>query len=227
MAHKNDVEEQQNAIDRLNDNLSSASEKVAANKKIIFWVVGIIAICAAFTLSYLFIYRNPRLNKSFEAYNEVEIKAMGNDSIAAAEYSKVAEQYGSNDAGKLAALSAAESYYNMGKYKEAASKLENFSSSEPVLDANAKVLCGDCYVNLKDYDKALDCYKKALSKADGNEQIAVRVLLKEANVYDAQKKYDKALECYETIQKDYPEFRPGNGVGIEAYIEREKARLGK
>lgn len=226
MAQKNDVENQ-NAIDRLNDNLSAASEKVAANKKVIFWIVGIIAICAAFTLSYLFIYRNPRLNKAYEAYNEVEIKAMGNDSIAAAEYSKVADSYSGNDAGKLAALSAAESYYNLGKYKEAAAQLEDFSSSEPVLEANAEVLCGDCYVNLKNYDKALDCYKKALSKADGNPQIAVRVLLKEANIYDAQKKYDKALECYETIKKDFPEFRPGNGVGIDAYIEREKARLGK
>ncbi|MBD5291395.1 MAG: tetratricopeptide repeat protein [Bacteroides sp.] len=226
MAQKNEVDNQ-NAIDRLNDNLSSASEKVAANKKIIYWVVGIIAVCAAFTLSYLFIYRNPRLNKAYEAYNEVEIKAMGNDSIAAAEYKKVADSYGSNDAGKLAALSAAESYYNMGKYKEAAAELDRFSTSEPVLEANAKVLEGDCYVNLKNYDKALSCFDKALSLAKGNEQIAVRVLLKEANIYDAQKKYDKALSCYETIKKEYPNFQPGNGAGIDAYIEREKARLGK
>ena len=226
MAQKNEVDNQ-NAIDRLNDNLSSASEKVAANKKIIYWVVGIIAVCAAFTLSYLFIYRNPRLNKAYEAYNEVEIKAMGNDSIAAAEYKKVADSYGSNDAGKLAALSAAESYYNMGKYKEAAAELDRFSTTEPVLEANAKVLEGDCYVNLKNYDKALSCFDKALSLAKGNEQIAVRVLLKEANIYDAQKKYDKALSCYETIKKEYPNFQPGNGAGIDAYIEREKARLGK
>ena len=152
---------------------------------------------------------------------------MGNDSIAATEYKKVADSYSGTDAGELAALSAAEAYYNFGKYKEAAACLEGFSTSEPVLGANALVLTGDCYVNLKQYDKALDYFKKALNKADKNPQIAPRVLLKEANVYDEQKKYDKALECYEQIKADYPQFEVGNGLGIDAYIAREKARLGK
>lgn len=226
MANKNEVEEQ-NAIDKLNDNLSSASERIAQNKNVIFWIVGGIAIVAAFVLSYLFIYRNPKLNKAFEAYNQVEIQAQGNDSIAAAEYKKVADQYDGTDAGDLAALSAAESYYNLGKYKEAVTYLEKFSTSEPVLAANALILNGDCYVNLKQYDKALDCYQEAVSKADGNPQIAPRALLKEANIYDAQKKYDKALGCYEQIKNDYPTFQLGNGVEIDAYIARENARLGK
>lgn len=225
MANKNEVEE--NAIDKLNSNLSNASERIANNKKIIFWVVGGIAIVAAFVLSYFFIYRNPKLNKAFEAYSQVESKAMGNDSIAATEYKKVADSYSGTDAGELAALSAAEAYYNLGKYKEAAACLEGFSTSEPVLGANALVLTGDCYVNLKQYDKALDYFKRALNKADKNPQIAPRVLLKEANVYDEQKKYDKALECYEQIKADYPQFEVGNGLGIDAYIAREKARLGK
>lgn len=226
MANKNEVEEQ-NAIDKLNTNLGTAGEKIANNKKIILWVVGGIAVVAAFVLSYFFIYRNPKLNKAFEAYTQVEIQAQGNDSIAAGEYKKVADKYSGTDAGELAALSAAESYYNLGKYKEAAQCLEGFSTSEPVLMANALALTGDCYVNLKQYDKALDYFKKAVSKGDKNPQIVPRVLLKEANVYDEQKKYDKALECYEQIKADYPQFEVGNGIGVDAYIAREKARLGK
>lgn len=226
MAKKYEVEEQ-NAIDKLNTNLGNAGETIANNKKIILWVVAGIAIVAAFVLSYFFIYRNPKLNKAFEAYSQVEIQALGNDSIAAGEYKKVADKYSGTDAGELAALSAAEAYYNLGKYKEAAACLEGFSTSEPVLAANALALTGDCYVNLKQYDKALDYFKKAVSKADKNPQIAPRVLLKEANVYDEQKKYDKALECYEQIKADYPQFEVGNGLGIDAYIAREKARLGK
>lgn len=220
-------EEEQTTLDKLNSNLGSASEKIAQNKHIIFWIAGGIAVVAAFVLSYLFIYRNPKLNKAFEAYNQVEITAMGNDSIAAAEYKKVADNYSGTDAGDLAALSAAESYYNLGKYKEAAAQLENFSSSEPILAANAEVLKGDCYVNLKKYDQALDCFKNAIGKADKNPQIVPRVLLKEANIYDAQKKYDKALECYEQIKNDFPKFELGNGMSVDAYIAREKARLGK
>lgn len=226
MANNKEVEEQ-NAIDKLNTNLGSASEKIAQNKKVIFWAVGGIAVVAAFILSYLFIYRNPKLNKAFEAYNQVEIQAMGNDSIAAAEYKKVADKYSGTDAGDLAALNAGEVLYDQGKYQEAAKYLEQASISEPVLAANTLALTGDCYVNLKKYDQALDFYGKAISKADKNPQIVPRVLLKEANVYDEQKKYDKALECYQQIKNDYPTFQLGNGASIDAYIAREEARLGK
>lgn len=224
--NKQDIEDQ-NAIDRLNNNLGQASEKIAANKKVIFWAVGAIAVVAAFVLSYLFIYRNPHINRSFEAFNAVEITANGNDSLAAAEYKKVSEKYGSSDAGQLAALSAAETYYTMGKYKEAVALLEKTDISEPVLGSNALVLRGDCYVNLKEYDKALDSFKKAISVADQNPQIVPRVLLKEANVYDAKKNYAEALKCYEKIKSDYPQFALGNGASIDAYIAREAERLAK
>lgn len=227
MASQKQTQQEENAIDKMNTQLTAAGNKIANNKKIIVWILGAILVVGAFTLSYLFIYRNPRIEKSFEAYNKVELQSLGNDSIAAAQYMQVADQYKGNDAGRLAALSAGEALYNEGKYEEAASYLSRFSSSDPVLNANALVLTGDCYVNLKKYDEALDTYNKAIRKADGNEQIVPRVLLKEANIYDAQKKYDKALECYMSIKNDFPTFQLGNGLGIDAYIERENARLGK
>lgn len=160
MANNHEAEEA-NAIEKINDNLSSATEKIANNKKVIYWTIGGILVIAAFIVSYLYIYRNPRLNRSFEAYNQVEILAQGNDSTAAAEYAKVADKFGGNDAGHIAALNAAEHYYTLGKYKEALNYLDKFSTSEPILAANALVLKGDCQVNLKQYDQAIDSYKKA------------------------------------------------------------------
>lgn len=227
MATNNKQQQEENTIEKLNSNLTSAGEKIANNKKSIYLVVALIAVVAAAIAAYIFLYRNPRVNASTEAFNQVEVSAMGNDSVMAAEYKKVAYKYSSTDAGKLAALSAAESFYNQKKYKEAIEMLDEFSNSEPVLAANALVLKGDCYVNLKKYDEALECYEKATSKAGDNSQIVPRVLLKEANIYDAQKKYEKALECYEEIAEDYANFQLGNGLTVEAYIEREKARLGK
>ena len=161
-----------------------------------------------------------------EAYNQVEITAVGNDSIAAAEYKKVAEKYPHTPAGHLAALEAAEDFYDQGKYKEALECLDKANIDEKVLKANAIILKGDCYVNLKQYDKALDEFKDAVKKGDKNDQIVPRALLKCANIYDEQKKYAKALECYEQIKNEYPSFQLGN-TSIDAYIEREKARLGK
>ena len=64
-----------------------------------------------------------------------------------------------------------------------------------------------------------------MKAADGNPQIAPGILMKEANIYEAQKKYAQALEVYEQIKKDYPEFH--YGMGMDAYIARAKARLGK
>lgn len=223
----NKNEQDESAIEKLNSNLTGASERIAQNKKAVFLTLGITVLIAAIVLCYVFFFRNPKVNRAFEAYNQVEISAAGNDSVAAVEYKKVGDKYSGTDAGKLAYLSAAESLYNTGKYKEAIECLDKFSSSEAVLESNALVLKGDCYVNLKKYDDALGCYDKAVKKAGVNEQIVPRVLLKEANIYDEQKKYDKALECYEKISKEYPMFTPGNGVTIEAYAEREKARLGK
>lgn len=225
MANKQEVEEQ-NAIDKLNENLGNASEKIAENKKVIFWLTGAVAVVAALVIAYIFLYRNPQADKAFEAYNEVEIKAMGNDSIAAAEYKKVADNYG-GDAGELAALSAGQALYDQGKYQDAIKYLDKAQTGEKVLDANTLALIGDCYVNLKKYDDALGFFQKAISKADGNPQIVPRVLLKEANVYDEQKKYDKALDCYKQISSEFPNFTPGNGASIDAYIAREEARLGK
>ena len=138
----------------------------------------------------------------------------------------VANQYESDTAGKLAALNAGEILYNEGRYEEAAEYLRKFSCGDDVLEANALILTGDCYVNLEKYPEAIDYYQKAIRKANGNPQIVPRVLLKEANVYDAEQNYTKALECYQIIKDSYPGFQLGNSLDIDAYIAREAARIG-
>ncbi|MCH5242626.1 MAG: tetratricopeptide repeat protein [Muribaculaceae bacterium] len=226
MASHRDKHQEETAIDRMNSHLTDASSKIADNKKIIIIAVGIILVVAAFVLSYLFIYKNPHVEKAFEAYNGVETQAL-NDSTAAAQYMEVADQYGSDDAGKLAALSAGEALYNQGRYEEAVKYLKKFSTKDDILEANALVLTGDCYVNLENYDEAINYFQKAIRKANGNPQIVPRVLLKEANVYDAQGNFGKALECYQQIKNNFPEFKLGNGMEMDAYIAREIARMGE
>ncbi len=224
---ENNNRQDSNAIDEIHEQLTGAGQKVAANKKIIYWVIGVIAVIAVFVGSYFWIYRNPGLNNSWAAYSQVEQTALGNDTIRAREYAKVADKYGHFDAGKVAALSAAESYYNIGKYQEAVKYLEKFSTSDDVLAAQAKMLLGDSYVNLKKYGEALSAYDACIRKAGGNPQIVPVALYKEANVYDEQKNYQGALDCYKRIQTEFPTFQFANGMAVEAYIAREEARLGK
>lgn len=227
--HNNETE--QTAIDNLNTHLTSAGQKVADNKKYIWWVLGIIVAIAAIILSYLYFFRTPRVNKATDAYDKVElqeIKGEITDSIATANYMKVADEYDGTPAGETAALAAGEGNYKLGNWDKAIKYLEMFDSNEPVIEATSRMLLADCYVNKgeKFYGQALDAYAKAKRLADDNPQIVPMILFKEARVYDAQKNYSEALKCYEEIKNAYPEFVPGS-MTIDAYIAREKARLGK
>lgn len=223
----NDKKTEETGLDQINNTLTSAGEKLANNKKIIYWTVGAIVLVGVFVASYFFIYRNPNNNKAWEAYAKVEQKAMGNDSIAAAEYKTIADKYSNTDAGNIAALEAGTALYNQGKYEEAAKYLKKFDTDDEVLAANAYILTGDCLVNLKKYDEAITFFQKGVKEGKGNEQIVPRALLKMAVVYDEQKNYEKALSCYQQIASEFPNFQPGTGLGIEAYVAREEARLGK
>ncbi len=225
MASSNQTPEQPDTLETLNSGLTNLGKSIETNKKAMGLAMGGILLVAVVVFAYIYLYHIPQNNKAMEAYNKVELTAMGNDSVTAAAYKKVADEYGSTTAGNLAALSAGESFYNAGEYKEAAKYLEEFSTRDEVLSANAKILLGDCYVNLKEYDAAIRAFESAVKEADGNPQIAPRALLKQAVVYDEQKKYGNALKCYETIKADFPEFSFGNGLSIDSYIEREKARM--
>lgn len=225
MANTNQHEDP-STLDNLNNGLTNVGRQIFVNKSAIYVAFGALLVVAAATLCYIYFFRNPKNDRAWDAYNKVEMTAT-NDSVAAKEYKKVADEFGSTDAGKVAALSAAQAYYSIGDYKTAAEYLQKFKTKDEVLEANAKVLLGDCYVNLKKYDDAIAAYNEAVRKAGGNPQIVPRVLLKEANVYDEQKKYGDAEKCYQTIKSDFPEFQLGNGVSIDAYIEREQARQGK
>ena len=224
MASTNQTPEQNDALDSLNNRLTDFGRTVETNKRAMGIALAGIIFVAAVTFAYLYLYRIPRNNKAMEAYNKVELTAMGNDSVAAAQYKKVADEFSGTNAGNLAALSAAETLFESGKYAEAAKYLEKFSSSDDVMEANAKILLGDCYVNSNKLDDAIKAFNAAVKDGKGNPQIAPRALLKLAVVYDSQNKYADALKCYEQIKNEYPEFALGNGLSVDSYIEREKAR---
>lgn len=227
---KNNKEEKTTVVENLDSHLTRAGQKVANNKKFIFICVGIVAVVAAFVLSYLFIYRNPRLQNSWAAFNKVLLmqqKGELNDSTSAAEYQKVSTNFNGMPAGNVAALAAAQAYYKVKNYPAAIKLLEKLDLSEPVLESQAKALLGDCYVNTDKFDQAISTFDQAIKIADGNPVLVPVYLLKEANIYNYQKKFDKSLACYEQIKKEYPKYQFADGHDIDYYIEREKAYAGK
>lgn len=151
--------------------------------------------------------------------------AAQNDSIALSLYEKAADA--GYKSGNRAAAQAAVILYSQGKYQEAINYLDDASLDDNIASAGVEALKGDCYVNLDNYDKALSCYKKAISEADENPEIVPFILVKMANIYRAQQKYADEAKAYETIIKEYPAYTASTRIDIKKYYERAKAMAAK
>ncbi len=215
--------ETQTGVDNLNDTLTGIEQTVEKNQKLIMWAcIGVVAV-VAIILIYMFAIRKPGIENSNNAIGQADLEMLvGNDSTALVQYQQVADEY-SYEAGNRAALNSAILLYKKGKYQEALDYLSKYSSKENVIGATAKSLEGDCYVNLDKLDEAISCYEKAVKISDKNPALTPYFLMKEANVYNAQKNYAKEAEAYQTIIDEYPGFGNRMNIDFEKYVERANA----
>ncbi len=88
-------------------------------------------------------------------------------------------------------------------------------------------LLGDCYVNLKEYDKAVSAFDRAIKLADGNEAYAPLFMLKKATVLHELKKFDDEAALYQDIKDKFPQFAQSMNLNVDKYLERAKALAGK
>lgn len=243
MANKNNqAQEAQTGIENLDQSLSSFSSKIEKHGKKIGLVVTAVVVVAIAAIGFVFWNRHSDA-ESAKKYSGIESKVTAQamkadpsvqDSVYKATKIKELQAIAKSDAGKaggnLANLDLAEMYYESGKYNEAVKCLNETKVSEPAMKAGAKILLADCYVNMKKYGEALSALNEAADLAAETPEIAVRALLKKALVLDEQKKYGDALAVYEKIISEYPQTAAqisAAGMNVEAYAERERARLGK
>ena len=189
------------------------------NKKIFIYSaigIGVVGV----VLAIVFTVRHFGSKAQDEAIGKADIAYLtANDSVSQA---KAMEQYkavadaGSYDANERAQLYVAADFYQKGKYKEALEYLDKPSVSSDIIEAAIYSLKGDCHVNLKEYDEAIE-------SADNNPVLTPFILKKKANLYHEQKKYGEEFECYETIRRDFPGAIPE----VEKYYERAKKLAGK
>lgn len=227
MANNKPNEETRTSIDEVNETLTGIGEKVQSNPKVIVWSCVAVAAVVAIILIYVYAIRQPGQTAANNALGQADMELlMGNDSIALAKYQQVAAEHG-YDAGNLANLNAAILLYRDGKYEEALNYLKDYSSSESIIGASAKSLEGDCYVNLKKYPEAIDCYKQAVKISDNNPHYTPAFLMKEATVLREQKDFKAEAAVYEQIVNDYPTYGNEIGVDIQKYLERAQDAASK
>lgn len=216
-----------NGIEALNDSLTGIEQKVEKNKKIIMWASVGVAAVVVLVLIYIFGIRKPGIENANNAIGQADLELiMGSDSTALAQYQAVADEYG-YAAGNRAALNSAIILYRQGKYQDAINYLSKYSGKESVIGATAKALEGDCYVNLDQLDNALSCFEKAVKISDNNPSLTPYFLMKEANVYNAQKNYEAEAKVYQTLIDDYADFGPRMGIDFQKYLDRAEAMAGK
>lgn len=138
---------------------------------------------------------------------------------------KIANEGGS-DAANIANYLAGICYYRMAQYKEAIKYLEEFDAQgDKAVSPTALSALAHCYVCDKQFDKAVNTFKKAANKAN-NETLTPMFQLEAGKILESQNKKTEAHEIYMQIKKDYPKFgmtQQGMGVSeIDKYIERTK-----
>jgi len=214
-------------LEEVNDSLSTAAQRVESNKNYIYWALGIIAVLVLLAIGYIYGIRNPNLQKAKDEIAKADLQAlMGNSDEALKEYEKVYDAF-SNKPAERAAFNSAIILYQKKKYQEAANYLEKYSPAGELVGPASQSLLGDCYVNLKQYDKAVSAFDKAAKLAGDNEVYTPTFLLKKATVLHELKKYADEAAVYQSIKDKYPNYLNNFNIDADKYIERANALAGK
>ena len=214
-------------LEEVNESLSSAAQRIEDNKKYINWALIAIAAIVLLAVGYIYGIRNPNLTKAKEEIGKADIELIqGQEDDALKAYEKVAAEY-SNKPAERAHLNAAILLYNKGEYAKAIKHLEGFNPEGNLIAPAAQSLMGDCYVNLKNLDKALACYDKAIKMAGDNEVYAPAFMIKKATVLHEQKKYAEEAAIYQAIKDNSPMYARQTGFNVDKYLERANALAGK
>ena len=190
-------------------------------------IVGLILLYFAYQKLYLAPRETEAVDQMYKAQQYWEAKEWdksikGDGNFPG--FEKIVEEYANTKSANLAYYYLGIAYLNKGEYQKAADNLVNYSGSDVVIAPLALGGAGDAYTELKQYDDAINYYKKAISK--GGNQFAAPIYLKKLGlVYEEQKNFKAALESYNKIKNDYPQSAIAQN--IDMYIARAEGKSGE
>ena len=201
--------------DAINETLSKSEEFINNNKNKIFTVLGVIVFLLLGFSIFSYIKSNQNNTAQEEMFQAVYyfekdslVQALNGDGNNYG-FLEIIDEYGLSDAANLSKFYAGASYLKLGNYENAINYLDEFSSSDLLIQARAYSLIGDAYVEIRDYDNAIYYFKKA-SNENPNEFFTPSYLLKLAIVYEETGDLESALDTYEEIIEEFknsPEYQ--------------------
>jgi TolA-binding protein len=194
--------------DALAGQLERAEDFFEQNRTIIFGIVGAIVLVIVGFFGYRYYVSTQDETAQADLFPSVYQLEADSPKVALNGDGKtpgllsVADNYGATKAGNLAEFYAGIALLKEGKYDEAIAHLNDFSSSDLLIQARAYALVGDAYMEKKSYDEAADHYRKAADYKP-NKYFTPGYLTKLAVAYEQAKQNDKAISTYDEIIEKY------------------------
>lgn len=213
-------------LQQVNEALSRSEQFIEKNQKNLLIALGVIIVLVSGVLLFRHTYQLPKEKEAQEMifmgeqYFSVDsfqlaINGDGGEYIG---FEAIIDDYRTTKTAKLAAAYAGLSYMSMGDFERAIEYLGKCKAEDIMVSPALTGAVGDCYVELKEYDKAADYFEKAASVE--NELLSPIYLMKAARVYEKTGKWNKSLKVYELIKSKYPLSQ--EGLEVEKFIERAK-----
>ncbi|PWJ56662.1 tetratricopeptide repeat protein [Dyadobacter jejuensis] len=136
----------------------------------------------------------------------------------------IADGYKGTDASNLANFYAGVALLKQGKFDEAISHLESFSSSDLLVQARAKALIGDAYMEKNQFSEAVANYKKA-SDYKTNQYFTPVYLMKLALAQEKANDFSSALASYKRVVEEFP--LSSEVVNAKKYMGLIEGQVGK
>ena len=201
----------------LDEGASKTEAWVEKNQKYILMVILAVAVCVLGYLGYQQFIQEPKeseaMNEMFQAqqYFEQALTAPAKDSLYMLSleggegkygFLDIIENYSGTNAGNLANYYAGMAYLNLGEYKNAVDRLDDFKSDDAMLGSLAKGGIGDAFAQLGQNEDALAYYEKAVAQSE-NDVTAPRFLLKAGIAAMNLSKTEVALKHFKRITDEY------------------------
>ncbi|WP_025764014.1 tetratricopeptide repeat protein [Dyadobacter tibetensis] len=136
----------------------------------------------------------------------------------------IADSYKGTDASNLANFYAGVALLKQGKYDEAISHLEAFGSSDLLVEARAKALIGDAYMEKNQFAEAVSAYKKAVD-SKSNQYFTPVYLMKLALAQEKANQLADAASSYKRIVDEFP--LSSEVVNAKKYMGLIEGQVGK
>lgn len=214
--------------------LDSSANKIGTwftlNQTKIFYGIGALAIAVVGYLAYQNFIVEPKENEAanemFQAqlYYEEAVNGTATDSLyrlalnggeGKMGFLSIIERYSGTQAANNAHYYAGTAYLNLGQYKEAIQHLEQFDSKDMFLKSMSLGAIGDAFVELNQYEDALEYYKRAANH-NINDFTTPRYGYKAGLIALELGKKNEALKYFTDIKENYKDAV--EAANIDVYL---------